>query len=532
MTGPVSASSTTRTGRPVRPPRGREKSGPHEPIYGVSHAVGLMMVTGWALAFVLGVVWNLLDERGFWFMSGSAACLIITMPLVLMRKFDLVSPWSLIMVAGYIGFGLRGLFIALNIKGLRSIDELFLLGHGPGYFTRSTLIVLVGLALLTLGYVVAGERKSEHRPVFSKPDLDAGRVAVTVLVCAVIGFVAFVLYARATGGFSLGQLSAKRTVINGVNLEASYQSHGGLRVLNTLAALAFWLQLAFDCYRQRRHGLLTGRGAWLAVLFVNAALLPVYASTRSDVVYLVIGAVIIEYCLNRRGVNGTALLGSVLIAVIAAAAMSSLRSINDGTNGVQVNRDTLVDTFVLTRTFADIPTSGNIINAVPTRLPYANGSTITAWLVAPVPRSVWPQKPLISSGPILGAVIYGNKHSGVPPGAIAESYWNFGLGGVLILPFLCGWVMRRINGIWAPWATTSPSAAIVMAVVAVRPGIDVMTNSVGFGPFQLIQSLVLLAPVLWIVGADHSTSDGNGRVQRRARALPAGPRVGTSVPRG
>ena len=85
MTGPVFASSTTRTGRPVRPPRSRERFGPHEPIYGVSHAVGLMMVTFWAIAFVLGVVWNLLDERGFWFMSGAAACLIITMPLVLMR---------------------------------------------------------------------------------------------------------------------------------------------------------------------------------------------------------------------------------------------------------------------------------------------------------------------------------------------------------------------------------------------------------------------------------------------------------------
>ena len=92
--------------------------------------------------------------------------------------------------------------------------------------------------------------------------------------------------------------------------------------------------------------------------------------------------------------------------------------------------------------------------------------------------------------------------------------------------------MRRINGIWAPWATTSPSAAIVMAVVAVRPGIDVMTNSMGFGPFQLIQSLVLLAPVLWIVGADHSTTNGHGRVQRRDRALETWPRAGTSVPRG
>ena len=83
--------------------------------------------------------------------------------------------------------------------------------------------------------------------------------------------------------------------------------------------------------------------------------------------------------------------------------------------------------------------------------------------------------------------------------------------------------MRRLNGIWAPWATVSPSAAIMMAVVAVRPGIDIMTNSVGFGPFQVIQSLVLLAPVLLIVAADNDET-AQRRRRRRGATARTGPR--------
>ncbi len=159
----------------------------------------------------------------------------------------------------------------------------------------------------------------------------------------------------------------------------------------------------------------------------------------------------------------------------------------------------LIDTFVLTRTFADIPTSGNIIQAVPDPLPYANGSTIAAWGVAPIPRSVWPGKPLISSGPILGSVIYGNTHSGQPPATTAQSDWNFGVVGILVIPFLCGLGIRLISERWAPYARNSPAAAVMMAAVVVHPGIDMMVNSIGAAPYQLLQSIVLLTPVLLFV---------------------------------
>ena len=66
------------------------------------------------------------------------------------------------------------------------------------------------------------------------------------------------------------------------------------------------------------------------------------------------------------------------IGVVVLVTMSSLRSTADGSTDARVNTAAFVDTFVLTRTFPDIPTSGNIINAVPSKLAFANGGSM--WL--------------------------------------------------------------------------------------------------------------------------------------------------------
>jgi oligosaccharide repeat unit polymerase len=475
-----------------------------DPLLALPRAAATVIVTIWAWCILIGAAWYVQDSAGFWFLSGSIACLIVSMPMLIgARRYEVISPWTLIVIAAYIGFGVRGVFMSLGVNGSRTLEQLYFLGHGPGYFVRPTLLFLLGLVMLTLGYIVVARREPGKRPsITARPHLSASGVRTMVIVCAVLGLIGFVLFAATTGGFSLARISAKRTVINGVDLNSSYQSHGEFRVLNAFGPIALWLQLAWYAARRVPHGPLTLRFGWLAMLFLNAALLPIYASTRADVVYIILGAVVVEYCLGGGRIRLRLALGSVGLAIVLSAAVSSLRySDNNTVGGVSLNSNVLVDTFVLTRTFADIPTTGNIIKAVPDRLPYANGSTISAWAVAPIPRSIWPNKPLISSGPILGSVIYGNEHSGVPPGMMAEAYWNFGLGGIVVLPFLCGMAFRWLNDRWAPYARSSPAAAVVMAAVAVHPGIDMMVNSIGAAPYQLLQSFVLLVPVLLLASA-------------------------------
>lgn len=464
---------------------------------------GRTIVTFWMLFTAFATAWFFTDERAFWTLVGGIACLIISLPLVLgRRQYEVVSPWTLLLLGGYLGWGLRGLFISWGIEADRTLDELYFLGNTVEYFYGPSLIFLFGLGLLTAGYLCA-PASTRSSGIGRRAHLATGHVQIAVLLSALVGFIAFMAYAQATGGIGLGQLSAKRTTITGAELDQSFQSHGGLRVINTYAQLAFWLQTAYYCYRGLPHGPTTLRFWWLAALFINAAMLPLYASTRSDLIYIVIGALLIEFCLRRSSVNVRTIGVAAVSVLVIGSAMTSLRSTStEESQTASVDAQSMVAGFVLSRTVADVATTSHIIHVVPEGLPYANGRTITAWLSAPIPRSVWPGKPIISLGPEIGRSIYGNDRSGVPPGVVGEAYWNFGLTGVLVLPFLAGLGLRRLHETWARSATVSPEAAIILAIVAVRPGLAIISNSLGYVIFQVVQSLILLIPILIFVGRD------------------------------
>lgn len=454
----------------------------------------------WLAMVLLGALWFLFDERGFWFLAGSACCLVVSVPLML-RNFDLMSPWTVIVVAVYISTGLRGLFISLQVEGTRSIDQLFLMGHSEPYYFRPGLLFVLALSLLVVGYLLATRLSSRPRPLATySAGFNQGRVTVAVLVCAAIGFAALVQFAISTGGFSLSSLSAKRTTIEGLDLSSTYQSSGQWRVLNQFAPIALWVQLAHYAKQGKGRGLLTARSLWIAVLFLNAIALPVYASSRADIVYIVLGALVVQLALRPGSVPVRSIIAGVALVLVLVSAVTTARSAANSGNGTpSVNTQAMVDAFVLSRTFTDIAATGNIINAVPESLPLANGETIVAWALAPIPRSIWPDKPIVSSGPTIGILIYGNERSGVPPGMIAESYWNFGTAGILGLPFVCGIYLGVIGELWRRRSKEDPRAAVLMAGVAMPNGVYLMTNSIGSAPFQALIALVLLIPVLAFV---------------------------------
>ena len=464
----------------------------------------MSVIAVWFIAMLGGLAWFAFDDQGVFLFAGATACFILSLPLATRRPYDLLSPWSLVLMGAYLGYGIRGLFISMGINGTRTLEELYYLGQPPAYFVWPSTLFVAGIATFTVGYLLGSHyRHTGDRPPIGGLTMSPGRVYIAVLVCALLGFIAFWLFAQSTGGISLGRLSAKRTLINsGAGLSASYESHGGLRFANYLSSVALWIQLAWFAHRGVRMAPWRPGGIWLGVLFINASLLPMFASTRSDVVMMIVTSLAILMCIKGRALKVTTLLAGGLVAVAIVSFLTTARMNDQGNANAQLGTKTLVDAFVLTRTFADIPTSAHIIRAVPEALPYSNGETIAQWIIAPIPRSLWPEKPIISSGPEIAIAIYGNDKTGVPPGLFAESYWNFGWGGLLILPMMSGGAIAMFFRLFAPWARSSPGAAVALAALALRPGIDLTTNGIGYAAFQMISGLFLLLPVLWFCGSN------------------------------
>lgn len=83
--------------------------------------------------------------------------------------------------------------------------------------------------------------------------------------------------------------------------------------------------------------------------------------------------------------------------------------------------------------FLDPAKTAAIMDQTKQRDLWLNGSSFVSFIVTPVPRILWPEKPLIRIGPYVGQeVLQFDNNSGAPPGGVAELYMNFGWAGIVL----------------------------------------------------------------------------------------------------
>lgn len=471
--------------------------------------VGAIAVS--AILTIAASLWWLVEDQASFMVLGWAAALIVSLPFV-SRGASLQSPWSLLALSVYIGCALRGTFIAFGVEGpSRSLETLFLLGQPPSYFIGPSLLHLAGLAFLTAGYCLVSSRAHGPRALQpsskSRRQRSLGRMTpLVVAVFALVGFAGFALYVQATGGMSWEALSAKRSTINGLNLSDDYSSHGGLRLINGFGAAAFWVAVAYVGSRRRAGKPVLGARIIVPALAVNAVLLAFYSSSRSEAAFILLVGVGIHVAYGGRS-SRKVLVGVVALVLTLLAIMTGLRASSEGSEVKTSLADSALEAFVYNRNFGDMQNTSHIVQNVPDVIPYQQGETMVGYLVAPVPRSIWADKPIVSTGPLIGVYIYGNARSGVPPGLFGDFYLNFGapavpLGG-LFTGFVLGWVERWRNGL----RLDQQMALLVYCTVGFRLGLLAMNQGVAFALFKAVTEVV---PVVVVVALSLS-SKGDGR---------------------
>ena len=107
-----------------------------------------------------------------------------------------------------------------------------------------------------------------------------------------------VLFVRLTGGFESEKISSKRTTLETLDVAGSEtKQYGHMRQLSKLSAAAFLVMYSFVLCREERSSFFTK--AALAFAFLAAIALPFYASSRSQVLWVVIGALGVNYYLAK-----------------------------------------------------------------------------------------------------------------------------------------------------------------------------------------------------------------------------------------
>jgi oligosaccharide repeat unit polymerase len=449
-------------------------------------------------------------------------------------RFDLFSPWLGVVVSVVLSVTLRGLYIELKLPSQEEVDHYFLRGLPTEAFFRPGLILLASLALLTAGFRFGGRKRSRPPSLPGRLAHDRWsdrRLVVVVVLFTLATAVALVLYALSSGGFDPTQLSATRR--HELETGSRISGFGALLAVGSLGRVAFLLVLVRLTASKRRLSI--PRAALLGVLFLVAVSLPFYGSTRLPIMWLIICTCGVFYYTGYR-VGWKALVAVALAAALALNVMVQLRK----SNTVKVALDASVvakifEPAVVNQNLLGIAKTGQIINAVPNRLPLAYGRSIAVWFVAPIPRQVWPDKPNISSGKEIADKVYGQPTGGgIPPGLVGELYWNFALPGALLGALLAGLLLRRLYDRFSLRSGADDRNRLFFYAVVILP-IGGWVLDVGLGGmfFFLIRESVLAGVSLLLVNESpaHRRSRRRGVLRGRGTNRRGEPRrPGPSAP--
>ena len=165
------------------------------------------------------------------------------------------------------------------------------------------------------------------------------------------------------------------------------------------------------------------------------------------------------------------------------------------------------------RYLADTVKTAHIMEAVPNDIPRMYGKTYLTFIYAPIPRSLWPGKPSIGMGPLIGDRVYNRKRTGVPPGFAAEAFINFSVLGIWIGFLLFGMAIKTIYVYLAPYLHTRNGILLYVAFLRIPVVVIGMDVTVG-----IVQLLLEVLPMIVLL---NFISLHPGRGSLAAKLLPS-----------
>lgn len=370
---------------------------------------------------------------------------VLFLPLWGQEEFDWFSPWNIVIYVSLVSIFFRSIYIVFDLPGRVTVSSYFLLGRSEEFLIFPAFVMLLSFSFLSLGYLIGPNKPAHFTVKIARSDQwRDSYLLLIVLALLIISLISLVTLLGRTGG--LETLSAKRGVASAIQ---EYRIHGYLLLGARLSGIAAYLLLA---------GMLTKRTIWnwrlllLGIAVAMALFLEVYMSSRGAAAFLLINMVAIAFYLRNKRLK----ILSVLITGITILALFQILTILRSSGGNLASLFTtstspfrVVDSLIVNRNLIDISKTAHIISAVPEKLPYQWGQTLVTWAFAWIPRSFWASKPIVNTGQILGPTVFGSSTAigggGVPPGLIAELFWNFSLPGVLVGSILLGYLLKVIG---------------------------------------------------------------------------------------
>jgi oligosaccharide repeat unit polymerase len=361
----------------------------------------------------------------------------IGVPLFIRGKTDLFSIWSWIFYSSILGILLRCIAIYFNWPTFSDVDRVFLLGQSKSFMFSSILLIFFGVLSMVLGYTSINKSIRLKAKIFRYHIWDVNRFFYVSIVLMLISLYSLFVFIDLQGGlFSVESMSSYRGVSDTLS---ELSSHSYLRLFISFSSINLYLNTVWIIlYKEKR---LLSFFLWM-VSFFTFIFFNFFVSQRGAIVFGLIQMIAINYYLNEFQLPKFKLFIGFLVGLGIFQVMSEIRNFNV-VDSKEVDFSILkaIEPAILTTNMIDVSKTAHILDAIPDKLSYQYGSTLTTIFISWIPREFWREKPVTNVDNIIGMEVFGASNfgsGGVPPGIFAELYWNFWIPGVIFGCFLLG----------------------------------------------------------------------------------------------
>ena len=455
---------------------------------------------------------------------GTFILIIASIPLYIRRDYSLFEPATFVILLVLFGTPLKLLYVISSHTEDRHVAQILMNFENPDFLIPALAIVAVSWVFFVVGYLVKIPKSPLGNLFMPRRDAWSGRylqiILVALMAVSIACFVAFILTAGVSFS-SLSGLSQKR--FSDEAGTAASRIHSTKYFLYRGAAISkFLVYFGLVWLLSRNKRFMSWTGALVLFALFQTMFLSFVISNRAGIVLILIDCLVIFfYMRNTLSVRSLLIAFGVVCALLIP--MLAVRGKEDLTLS-KIAQKTLAG-----RDLLDITKTCHIIRGVPKRMDFVNGETLFGWMAAPIPSSMWEGKPMwAGKGPYINQHIFKDKAgiSGVPPGLIAEFYWNFGYFGVFAGMFVLGLFLRHLFETFRQFIG-NPSSVLIYTLIVTRFGIFALGSDLGTGIIKTALDLVPVMVILLFVGYSSSIEESGSEHLETMPAnvpLPAGQR--------
>jgi oligosaccharide repeat unit polymerase len=467
--------------------------------YSLFFSIGLLIIAIFQL-FVLPI------NESLFLIYALICTLIFSLSLAFNKNAAFYHPFIFILLTIFIGITLRSFYMVYD-RSNPDINSFFLRDENITYFLQPTFMLLTGLIFFIIGYTIAKGKYSlkKFKLYYEPAEWGQKRLMQLTLIYFLIALAGIVLFVRGMGISSIFANFAKKRFLDVTPQQSNLAA--SLSYYRLMAAFIQPLLYIFLLnFLTRKQSILSWKGFVLIMITIANLFFPIFTSSRSDLLTIFLNAFIVISLTGK--LNARILVTVSLAAVLLFAIVTLLRPSKN--NSIDTANIALLDPFVFNRNLLDVSKTSHIINSVPEKIPFQYGGTYLALIYAPIPRTLWPEKPAVSLGKDISHKVYGysqKNQSGVPPGMPAELYVNFGYTGILVGFFLVGILLKKLyNSFEFEKGILNKNRIVLYVVIIVSITVTLFGSSINQALLTIVQAYIPLYIALKFISIKKTSS--------------------------